>query len=140
RQHGPRRELLLQQGNGPRHRSASEVTGTRSVARQDAVEHRRGEGVRQARSQRRHRGLGETGAGGAADPGRPAGQAGARQPLFCARKYRSMNQRAEDAFRADIVEVGRRMYARAYVASNDGNISIRLDADTILTTTKSVSQ
>ena len=38
-----------------------------------------------------------------------------------------MNQRAEDAFRADIVEVGRRMYARAYVASNDGNISIRLD-------------
>jgi L-fuculose-phosphate aldolase len=51
-----------------------------------------------------------------------------------------MNQRAEDAFRADIVEVGRRMYARAYVASNDGNISIRLDDDTILTTPKSVSK
>jgi L-fuculose-phosphate aldolase len=51
-----------------------------------------------------------------------------------------MNQRAEDAFRADIVEVGRRMYARGYVASNDGNISIRLDDATILTTPKSVSK
>ena len=48
--------------------------------------------------------------------------------------------RAEDAFRADIVEVGRRMYARGYVASNDGNISIKLDDDTILTTPKSVSK
>jgi L-fuculose-phosphate aldolase len=48
--------------------------------------------------------------------------------------------RAEDAFRADIVEVGRRLYARGYVASNDGNISIRLDDDTILTTPKSVSK
>ena len=51
-----------------------------------------------------------------------------------------MSQRAEDAFRADIVEVGRRMYARGYVASNDGNISIRLDDATILTTPKSVSK
>src|SRR6202162_1386963 len=51
-----------------------------------------------------------------------------------------MNQRAEDAFRADIVEVGRRMYARGYVASNDGNISIRLDDDTVLTTPKNVSK
>jgi L-fuculose-phosphate aldolase len=51
-----------------------------------------------------------------------------------------MSQRAEDAFRADIVEVGRRLYARGYVASNDGNISIRLDDDTILTTPRSVSK
>src|SRR5918999_3052724 len=51
-----------------------------------------------------------------------------------------MNQRTEDAFRADIVEIGRRMYARGYVASNDGNISIRLDASTILTTPKGVSK
>jgi L-fuculose-phosphate aldolase len=51
-----------------------------------------------------------------------------------------MSQRAEDAFRADIVEVGRRLYAREYVASNDGNISIRLDRDMILTTPKSVSK
>jgi L-fuculose-phosphate aldolase len=32
------------------------------------------------------------------------------------------------------------MYARGYVASNDGNISIRLDDTTILTTPKSVSK
>ena len=51
-----------------------------------------------------------------------------------------MSARAEDAFRADIVEIGRRMYARGYVASNDGNISIRLDETTILTTPKSVSK
>ena len=51
-----------------------------------------------------------------------------------------MNQRAEDAFRADIVEVGRRMYARGYIASNDGNISIRLDDNAILTTPKGVSK
>ena len=51
-----------------------------------------------------------------------------------------MNQRTEDAFRADIVEVGRRMYARGYVASNDGNISIRIDDHEILTTPKSVSK
>jgi L-fuculose-phosphate aldolase len=51
-----------------------------------------------------------------------------------------MSARAEDAFRADIVEIGRRMYARGYVASNDGNISIRLDDSTILTTPKSVSK
>jgi L-fuculose-phosphate aldolase len=51
-----------------------------------------------------------------------------------------MSGRAEDAFRADIVEVGRRMYARAYVASNDGNISIRLDDNAILTTPKGVSK
>jgi L-fuculose-phosphate aldolase len=51
-----------------------------------------------------------------------------------------MSARAEDAFRADIVEVGRRLYARGYVASNDGNISIRLDDNTILTTPKSVSK
>jgi L-fuculose-phosphate aldolase len=51
-----------------------------------------------------------------------------------------VSQRTEDAFRADIVEVGRRMYARGYVASNDGNISIRLDDSAILTTPKSVSK
>jgi L-fuculose-phosphate aldolase len=51
-----------------------------------------------------------------------------------------MNERSEDAFRGDIVEVGRRMYGRGYVASNDGNISIRLDDGTILTTPKSVSK
>src|SRR4029079_294770 len=45
---------------------------------------------------------------------------------------------AEGALRADIVEVGRRMYARGYTASNDGNISVRLDAQRLLMTPKSV--
>jgi L-fuculose-phosphate aldolase len=40
--------------------------------------------------------------------------------------------------RDDIVEVGRRLYARGYTASNDGNISVRLDSGRILTTPKSV--
>jgi L-fuculose-phosphate aldolase len=44
----------------------------------------------------------------------------------------------ESTLRADIVEVGRRMYARAYTASNDGNISVRLGADRLLMTPKSV--
>jgi L-fuculose-phosphate aldolase len=44
----------------------------------------------------------------------------------------------ESALRADIVEVGRRMYARAYTASNDGNISVRLGSDRLLMTPKSV--
>jgi L-fuculose-phosphate aldolase len=44
----------------------------------------------------------------------------------------------ESSLRADIVEVGRRMYARAYTASNDGNISVRLGGDRLLMTPKSV--
>jgi L-fuculose-phosphate aldolase len=44
----------------------------------------------------------------------------------------------ESALRADIVEVGRRMYARGYTASNDGNISARLGADRLVMTPKSV--
>jgi L-fuculose-phosphate aldolase len=45
---------------------------------------------------------------------------------------------SESQLRADIVEVGRRMYARGYTASNDGNISVRLDANRLLMTPKSV--
>jgi L-fuculose-phosphate aldolase len=44
----------------------------------------------------------------------------------------------EAQLRADIVEVGRRLYARGYTASNDGNISVRLDASRLLMTPKSV--
>jgi L-fuculose-phosphate aldolase len=44
----------------------------------------------------------------------------------------------ESTRRADIVEVGRRMYARGYTASNDGNISVRLGPDRLLMTPKSV--
>ena len=47
---------------------------------------------------------------------------------------------SEDALRADIVEIGRRMHERGYVASNDGNISVRLDGSRVLTTPKGVSK
>ena len=46
--------------------------------------------------------------------------------------------KAEEQARADIVEVGRRLWDRGYVASNDGNISVRLDAGRLLMTPKSV--
>src|SRR5215470_11131317 len=45
---------------------------------------------------------------------------------------------SEPQLRADIVEVGRRLYARGYTASNDGNISARLDAGRLLMTPKNV--
>ena len=44
----------------------------------------------------------------------------------------------EQALREAIVEVGRRLYARGYTASNDGNISARLDAGRLVMTPKSV--
>jgi L-fuculose-phosphate aldolase len=48
--------------------------------------------------------------------------------------------KAEEQARADIVEVGRRLWERGYVASNDGNISVRLDDTRLITTPKSVSK
>ena len=45
---------------------------------------------------------------------------------------------SEQDLRDAIVEVGRRLYARGYTASNDGNISVRLDGDRLLMTPKSV--
>jgi L-fuculose-phosphate aldolase len=51
-----------------------------------------------------------------------------------------MSTRVEEQLRAEIVEAGRRLYARGYVASNDGNISARLDDGRLITTPKSVSK
>jgi L-fuculose-phosphate aldolase len=48
--------------------------------------------------------------------------------------------KAEERARADIVEVGRRLWERGYVASNDGNISVRLDDHRLITTPKNVSK
>ena len=48
--------------------------------------------------------------------------------------------RVEEQIRADIVEAGRRLYARSFIASNDGNISARLDEKRLVTTPKSVSK
>jgi L-fuculose-phosphate aldolase len=45
---------------------------------------------------------------------------------------------SETELRAAIVEAGRRLYARGYTASNDGNISARLDDRRLLMTPKSV--
>jgi L-fuculose-phosphate aldolase len=59
----------------------------------------------------------------------------AGQPLNPATLTASLDQ-----IRADIVEVGRRLYSRGYVASNDGNITVRVDEQRILTTPKSVSK
>ena len=42
--------------------------------------------------------------------------------------------------RDDIIETGKRLYARNYVASNDGNISIRLDENRFLITPSGVSK
>src|SRR5688500_933284 len=47
---------------------------------------------------------------------------------------------AEEQIRAEIVEVGRRLWQRGYVASNDGNISVRVDERRLITTPKSVSK
>jgi L-fuculose-phosphate aldolase len=49
-----------------------------------------------------------------------------------------MVMRSESQLRADIVEIGRRLYARGYTASNDGNISVRLGDDRLLMTPRSV--
>jgi L-fuculose-phosphate aldolase len=48
--------------------------------------------------------------------------------------------RSEEQIRADIVECGRRLWHRGYVASNDGNISVRLDDQRLITTPTAVSK
>ena len=42
--------------------------------------------------------------------------------------------------RREIVEIGRRVYDRFFVAANDGNLSVRLDDDTVLVTPTGVSK
>jgi L-fuculose-phosphate aldolase len=51
-----------------------------------------------------------------------------------------VSSRIEEQIRAEIVEVGRRLYSSGFVASNDGNISARLDDHRLMTTPKSVSK
>jgi len=45
-----------------------------------------------------------------------------------------------DALRNDIVEIGRRLWQRGFVASNDGNISVRVGSDYLLMTPSNVSK
>jgi len=51
-----------------------------------------------------------------------------------------MNSLNEAQARKDIVEIGRRLYANGYVASNDGNISVRLSQNEIIITPTGVSK
>ncbi|MBM3773748.1 MAG: class II aldolase/adducin family protein [Acidobacteria bacterium] len=48
--------------------------------------------------------------------------------------------KTEREHRQDIVEVGRLMYQKGWVAANDGNITVRLDAERILATPTGVSK
>ncbi len=48
--------------------------------------------------------------------------------------------KTEREYRDDIVEVGRLMFQKGWIAANDGNISIRLDAERILATPTGVSK
>jgi L-fuculose-phosphate aldolase len=48
--------------------------------------------------------------------------------------------KTEREHRDDIVEIGRLVFAKGWVAANDGNISIRLDDDRILATPTGVSK
>lgn len=47
---------------------------------------------------------------------------------------------SQDDAAESILAIGRRMYGRGYVASNDGNISVRLSADRFLVTPTGVSK
>jgi L-fuculose-phosphate aldolase len=48
--------------------------------------------------------------------------------------------KGEQQHRQEIVEVGRMMYERGWIAASDGNVSIRLDAERILATPTGVSK
>lgn len=47
---------------------------------------------------------------------------------------------ADQQLRDDIVEIGRRLWVRGFVASNDGNISVRIGDDRVLMTPTAVSK
>ena len=49
-------------------------------------------------------------------------------------------QKTEKELRQDIVDIGRLVYQKGWVAANDGNITIRLDQDRILATPTGVSK
>lgn len=51
-----------------------------------------------------------------------------------------MGAKTEADLRREIVEIGRRVYVRFFVAANDGNISARLDDESVLVTPTGVSK
>jgi L-fuculose-phosphate aldolase len=50
------------------------------------------------------------------------------------------NVKFESEYRRDLIEVCKRMYQKGYVASNDGNVSIRISDDVILATPTGMSK
>ena len=48
--------------------------------------------------------------------------------------------KTEQEYRQDIVDIGRLVYQKGWVAANDGNITVRLDAQRILATPTGVSK
>jgi L-fuculose-phosphate aldolase len=50
------------------------------------------------------------------------------------------NMKSEREYRQDIVEVCRRMYEREYISGGDGNVSIRVGSDRILSTSSGVNK
>ena len=48
--------------------------------------------------------------------------------------------KTEQEYRQDIVDIGRLVYQKGWVAANDGNITLRLDAQRILATPTGVSK
>ncbi len=48
--------------------------------------------------------------------------------------------KTDQEYRQDIVEIGRLVYQKGWVAANDGNITVRLDAERILATPTGVSK
>jgi L-fuculose-phosphate aldolase len=51
-----------------------------------------------------------------------------------------MMARSEHQLRKDICEVGRRLYAKGFIAANDGNISIRMENGNILLTPSAMNK
>jgi L-fuculose-phosphate aldolase len=49
-------------------------------------------------------------------------------------------QKSERELRQDIVEIGRFVYQKGWVAANDGNITVRLDDNRILATPTGISK
>ena len=48
--------------------------------------------------------------------------------------------KTERELREDIIQVGKLVFQKGWIASNDGNISIRLDAERVLATPTGVSK
>src|SRR6516164_3157317 len=60
--------------------------------------------------------------------------------LSCYNRGSSPMLKTEREYRDDIVEIGRLMFQKSWVAANDGNITISLDADRILATPTGISK